>query len=149
MAASIEEYGSLFRQAFETLHGGRGNAQPERNPGETLEQYLSRSREEALAGIARRLQAATPPDDLAQVHSLILSVLQGAIATDEALAAQVRAYGCNDYQESMAQSERVGDLIAESAQQDRELMVALQQLPGETLAALGLAGDPSDDEEED
>ncbi|HZP27057.1 MAG TPA: hypothetical protein VFB90_08430 [Dehalococcoidia bacterium] len=148
MAASIEEYGQLFREAFSTLHGGQPEMQVERETGETLEQYLARSRDAALAGLLSRLQAATPPPDLADLHSLIVGVLRGAIATDEALAAQVRAYGCNDFQESMAHSERVGDLVAESARLDRDLMITLQQLDSGTLEALGLATEPADDEEE-
>ncbi len=142
---TIEEYGPLLRAAFATLHGGRPEepSQPaQRRPGESLEEYLARSRQEALEELARKMQGISPPEELRGVHELLLRVLQCAVEADTALAAQVRAYGCGDFQQSVAHSERVHRLVAESARLDRELIMALEQLEKASpwsLTALGLA----------
>lgn len=138
---SVKEYGHNLRQAFNTLHGGQGltGQDAAREPGESLEDYLARSREAALSDILARLEQLSPPVALAGVHSLLTRVLRIAMDTDEALAAQIRAYGCGDFQQSMAHSDRVGELVAASASLDRELILSLRQLEPAALSDLGIA----------
>lgn len=142
--SSEERYGSLFRRAFEVLHGGQTEEEPVyRQAGETLEEFLARSRREALVPVLQALEGATPPQGMEEVHRLLLQAIRHAIEADAALVSQVRAYGCGDFQASMAHSQRVAELVAEGARLDRRLILALEererQAPG-TLASLGLAG---------
>ena len=60
---------------------------------------------------------------------------------DAALAAQVEAYRCGNFQGSISHSDRLHAIVAESARLDRDLILALRKVeqaaPG-TLAALGI-----------
>ena len=139
------DYGELLRLAYATLHGSgpEGEAPlPQREAGETLEEFLARSRRQALTPLRQRLAATPPPPPLEEVHRLLLEAIDCSLAADAALAAQVRAYGCGDYRESIQHSERVADLARRAIELDRALIGALWRVeeaaPG-TLAALGLA----------
>ncbi|HXG35373.1 MAG TPA: hypothetical protein VNL15_00215 [Dehalococcoidia bacterium] len=141
MTASIEEYGELLRRAYGVLHGsheGQPVSSGPRLPGESLEEYLARSRQDNLGVLLSSLERAAPPPDLGDIHRLITEVVRHAIASDEALAAQVRAYSCGDFQQSMLHAERLGDLVAESARLDREFIAALRRLDPATREALGI-----------
>lgn len=141
---TLSDYGAHFCEAYAVLHGGRGE-EPEdigqRRPGEPLEEFLARSRGEALGRLQRRLSAVEPPQALRKAHDILLQLLAGAVEADVALAAQVEAYRCGQFQESIAHSDRLQVLVTESARLDRELILALRegesQRPG-TLAELGL-----------
>jgi len=141
---SVEDYGYTFREAYALLHGGRPDEPPdsdERRPGEPLEDYLARSRAEALGRAQRQLDAVDPPEALRDAHGLLLRLLTSAVEADEALGQQVRSYQCGQFQESVAHSERLQALVAESARLDRELIAALRQAeesrPG-TLDEMGI-----------
>ncbi len=142
---TLAEYGAMFRAAYAVLHGGRGEEPGPgpgiRRPGESLEEYLARTRSEALGRVQRRLSGTEPPEGLRQAHNLHLRLLAGAVEADAALAAQVEAYRCGQFHDSIAHSDRLQALVAESARLDRELIVALRAVeeaePG-TLAALGI-----------
>jgi len=140
---SIEEFGALLRSVFAVLHGGHIEepaATVEREAGETLETYLARSRRGVLGQTLRQVRALTPPGKLQTLHTLLTQLLECAIGTDEALAAQMQAYGCNDFQTSEAHFERVNELVARSAKLDRELILALGQLKKLDRAALEAMG---------
>ncbi len=137
-------YGELFRRAYAALHGGAPDEEAafvQRRSDESLEEFLARSRREALAPLRDALQAMTPPAGLDDAHRLLLEAIECALEADAALAAQVRAYGCGDYQQSIQHSERVAVLAQRAVEVDRELIRALwlaeEATPG-TLAALGL-----------
>ena len=144
--ASIAEYGPLFRDAYAALHGGRPGDSPSdsgRRPDESLEQYLARSRGEALGRLRPRLEAGEPPPELRAAHDLLLRLLTTAVEADAALAAQVEAYRCGNFRDSISHSDRLSAIVAESARLDRDLILALRRAeeasPG-TLAALGIEG---------
>ena len=143
---TLSDYGALFREAYAALHGGRpGEAAgaSARRPGESLEEYLSRTRSEALGRIERRLSAAEPPEGLRKAHDILLRLLAGAMEAEAALSAQVEAYRCGQFQDSIGHSERLQALVSESARRDRELIIALQEAESErpgTLAELGIEG---------
>jgi len=125
------EYGSLFRDAYSLLHGGRSGQSgipDERRAGESLEEYLSRSRAEAVGRMRKRLLAAKPPAGAEEAHRLLLDLLENAALADEALAQQVRAYQCGQFQESVSHSDRLHTLVEESARLDRELLAVLRGL---------------------
>ena len=149
LMAVISDYGHIFRDAYAVLHGGRadeGGGITERKPGEPLEEYLARSRSEAVGRGRKQLLGAEPPQALAKAHDTLLQLLANAVEADAALAAQVLAYRCGQFHESVAHSDRLQPLVAESARLDRELIVSLREAearaPG-TLAELGLEGLPS------
>jgi hypothetical protein len=138
------EYGPLFRDAYAALHGGRPGDPPSdsgRRPDESLEEYLARSRGEALDRLRARLEAGEPPLELRAAHDLLVHLLAAAAEADAALAAQVEAYRCGNFQGSISHSDRLHAIVAESARLDRDLILALRQAeeaaPG-TLAALGI-----------
>lgn len=138
-------YGDLFRQAYATLHGGldEGVAMGlQRRPDEPLEEFLARTRREALLPLLHDLQATPPPAGLEEAHRLLLAAIECAMEADAALAAQVRAYGCGDYQTSLEHSQRAADLARRAVELDRALIAALwraeEAAPG-TLASLGIA----------
>jgi len=143
---SPAEYGSLFRNAYAALHGGRPGDAPSdsgRRPGESLEEYLARSRGEALDRLRARLEAGEPPPELRSAHDLLVRLLAASAEADAALAAQVEAYRCGNFGDSISHSDRLHAIVAESARLDRGLILALRQTeaaaPG-TLAALGIEG---------
>ncbi|MBI1886510.1 MAG: hypothetical protein HYS09_09415 [Chloroflexi bacterium] len=141
---TLDEYGPLLRAAFATLHGGHPDEPSEaqsKQPGESLEEFLARTRRETLERLLARMESVAPPAELSDVHGLLVRVLRSAAEADAALAEQMRAYGCGDFQGSIAHSERVQSLVAESARLDRELILALQRLEEGRrgcLEALGL-----------
>ena len=141
-----DEYATRFRDAYAALHGGLpGEPAPDsgRRPGEPLEQYLARSRGEALDRVRSRFQAVQPPAELRVAHALVAKLLASAVEADAALAAQVEAYRCGRFDTSIQHSDRLNALVAESARLDRDLIAALQAAeqasPG-TLEALGIEG---------
>ena len=142
----IAEYGPLFRDAYAALHGGRPNDTPSdsgRRPDESLEEYLARSRGEALGRLRARLEVGEPPPELRPAHDLLLRLLTTAAEADAALAAQVEAYRCGNFTDSISHSERLSAIVAESARLDRDLILALRQAEEAspaTLAALGIGG---------
>ena len=144
---TLAEYGPLFRDAYAALHGGLpgdAHADSGRRPDESLEEYLARSRGEALDRLRARLEAGEPPPELRTAHDLLVRLLASAAEADAALAAQVEAYRCGNFQGSIDHSDRLHAIVAESARLDRELILALRQAeaaPG-TLAALGIAEVP-------
>ncbi len=145
---TLAEYGPLFRDAYAALHGGRPNDTPSdsgRRPNESLEEYLARSRGEALGRLRARLEAGEPLPELRTAHDLLVRLLAAAAEADAALAAQVEAYRCGNFSDSVSHSDRLHAIVAESARLDRDLILALRQAeeaaPG-TLAALGIAEVP-------
>ncbi len=69
--------------------------------------------------------------------------LRGAREADAALAAQVEAYRCGNFTDSVSHSDRLHAIVAESARLDRDLILALRQAEGAapgTLSALGIEG---------
>lgn len=143
---SAADYRPLFRQAYDVLHGGQpGEAPAEggRRPGEAMEEYLARSRSQALDRLRARLERAEPPPELRAVHDLLTRLLALASEADAALAAQVEAYRCGNFHDSVAHSSRLQAIVSESARLDRELILALraaeESAPG-TLEALGIGG---------
>lgn len=141
---SLADYGSLFRAAYAALHGGEpdeGAADSGRRPDESLEEFLARSRSEALERLRGHLEAAEPPPALSTAHQALIQLLASALEADAALAAQVAAYRCGNFQGSIAHSDRVHTLIVESTRLDRDLILALRKAeeaaPG-TLADLGI-----------
>lgn len=144
---TLADYGALFREAYAVLHGGRSGEAPDtgvRRPGESLEEYLSRTRNQALARLRGELARVEPPPDVAKAHDILLRLLAGAMEAESALAAQVEAYRCGQFQDSIGHSERLQALVAESARLDRELILALkaaeEAAPG-TLSHLGISVD--------
>ena len=136
-----DDYGALFRDAYSLLHGGRGEEAddtPERRPGEGPEEYLARSRAEAVGAMRKRLLAASPPAGVEKAHGLLIDLLDKAALGDEALAQQVAAYQCGNFHESVAHSERLHDLVAESARLDRDLITELRSLSVEVAEVLGI-----------
>ncbi len=136
-----DDYGETFRDAYALLHGGHGDEADdtsERRAGEGLEDYLARSRAEAVGATRKRLLGATPPPGVEKAHRLLIDLLQKAAIGDEALAQQVAAYQCGNFHESVAHSERLHELVAESARLDRELIAELRSLPADVAAALGI-----------
>ena len=143
---ALSEYGPLFRDAYAALHGGRPNDTPAdsgRRPDESLEEYLARSRGEALDRLRARLEAGEPPPELRTAHDLLVRLLVSAAEADAALAAQVEAYRCGNFGDSVSHSDRLSAIVAGSARLDRDLILALRKAeeatPG-TLAALGIEG---------
>jgi len=141
---ALSEYGPLFRDAYAALHGGRPNDTPSdsgRRADESLEEYLARSRGEALGRLRARLEAGQPPQELRAAHDLLVRLLAAAVEADAALAAQVEAYRCGNFGDSVSHSDRLHTIVSESARLDRDLILALRQAeeaaPG-TLAALGI-----------
>ncbi len=141
---SLADYGPLFRAAYEVLHGGADDdaaAGGGRRPGESLEDFLARSRSAALDRLRARLESAEPPQELRAVHGLIVRLLASAAEADAALAAQVEAYRCGNFEGSISHSDRLQTIVSESARLDRDLILALRQAeeaaPG-TLSALGI-----------
>ena len=145
---SLAEYGPLFRDAYAALHGGRPGDAPAdsgRRPDESMEEYLARSRDEALDRLRARLEAAEPPPELRAAHDLLVRLLAASAEADAALAAQVEAYRCGNFSDSVSHSDRLHAIVAESARLDRDLILTLRKAeeaaPG-SLAALGIAGVP-------
>jgi hypothetical protein len=141
---SLSDYGPLFRDAYATLHGGRADEPPAdsgRRSDESLEEFLARSRGEALGRLRGRLEAAAPPQELRIAHGLLVRLLTCASEADAALAAQVESYRCGNFQGSISHSDRLHSIVSESARLDRELIVALREAeeadPG-TLSALDI-----------
>ena len=138
-----DDYGAIFRDAYSLLHGGRGDEAddtPDRRAGEGLEDYLARSRAEAVGAMRKRLLGASPLPGAENAHRLLIDLLENAGLGDEALARQVAAYQCGNFHESVAHSERLHDLVAESARLDRELITELRSLPPDVAAELGIGG---------
>ena len=136
-----DDYGALFRDAYSLLHGGRGDEVDDsaaRRPGEGLEDYLARTRSEAVGAMRKRLLAASPPAGLERVHGLLADLLEKAALGDEALARQVAAYQCGNFHESVTHSERLHELVAESARLDRELIAELRSLTPDVAGTLGI-----------
>jgi hypothetical protein len=145
----MDDYGLLFRDAYALLHGGRGDEAddtPERQAGERLEEYLARSRAEAVGAMRKRLLQASPPAGVETAHGLLIDLLEKASLGDEALAQQVAAYQCGNFHESVAHSERLHELVADSARLDRELVAELWSLPSDVAAGLGIGGLSTDRE---
>ena len=143
---SLAEYGPLFRDAYAALHGGHPDESANdsgRRPDESLEEFLARGRSEALDGLRAGLEAAEPPEELRAAHGLLTRLLASAAEADAALAAQVEAYRCGNFHDSMSHSDRLHAIVAESARLDRELIIALREAeeaaPG-TLATLEVEG---------
>ncbi len=141
---SLSDYEPLFRDAYATLHGSRADEPPAdsgRRPDESLEEFLARSRSEALVKLRGRLESAEPPQELRIAHGLLVRLLTCAAEADAALAAQVEAYRCGNFQGSISHSDRLHSIVSESARLDRELIVALREVeeadPG-TLFALDI-----------
>jgi hypothetical protein len=135
------DYGEFFRDAYALLHGGRGNEgddTPAREPGEALDSYLARTRVQALGAARKRALAADPPDGLVHVHRLLLDLLSNAMQADEALAEQVKAYQCGQFNESVAHSDRLQQLVVESQRLDRDLIAAIRALPPELRDELSI-----------
>ena len=84
-----------------------------------------------------------PPPEVRPAHELLVRLLAAAAEADAALAAQVEAYRCGNFSDSVSRSDRLSVIIAESARLDRDLILALRDAeaaaPG-TLAALGIEG---------
>ena len=145
---ALSEYGPLFRDAYAALHGGRPNDTPSdsgRRPDESLEEYLARSRGEALDRLRARLEAGEPPPELRAAHDLLVRLLAAAAEADAALAAQVEAYRCGNFGDSVSHSDRLHAIVAESARLDRDLILALREAEeanAGTLDALGIAEVP-------
>jgi hypothetical protein len=142
------DYALLFREAYAALHGGAPDDAPAdsgRRADESLEEYLARSRSEALGRVRSRLESAKAPEELADAHGLLVRLLASAVEADAALARQVEAYRCGEFEDSIAHSDRLGEIVAESARLDRDLIAALRAAeaaaPG-TLAALGIDSVP-------
>jgi hypothetical protein len=135
------EYGDVFRNAYATLHGGRSeefDEARERNAGEPVEVYLARTRSESLGVMRRRLVASEPPPALRTAHQLLVDLLTNAAVADEALAAQVRAYQCGQFHESVTHSDRLQELIVYSQRMDRELIAEIRGLPDEIRSELAI-----------
>jgi hypothetical protein len=145
---TLASYGPLFRDAYAALHGGRPNdasSDSGRRPDESLEEYLARSRGEALGRLRARLEAGEPPRGLRAAHDLLVRLLASAAEADAALAAQVETYRCGNFQGSIGHSDRLHAIVAESARLDRDLILALreaEEAAPRTLAALGIAEVP-------
>jgi hypothetical protein len=95
--------------------------------------------------VRRRLEAAEPPQALRDVHGQLLRLLASAAEADAALAAQVEAYRCGNFQGSVSHSDRLQAIVSESARLDRDLILALRQAEeanAGTLDALGIAEVP-------
>jgi hypothetical protein len=142
--ANLGYYGPMFRNAYAALHGGRTDELPAdsgRRPNESLEEFLARSRSEALYGLRGQLEAVAPPKELRIAHGLLVRLLTCAAEADAALAAQVEAYRCGNFQGSISHSDRLHTIVSESARLDRELILALQKAEDTdqgTLEALGI-----------
>jgi len=138
---SLSDYEPLFRDAYAALHGGRADEPPAdsgRRSDESLEEYLARSRGEALGRLRGRLESAEPPKELRIAHGLLVRLLTCATEADAALAAQVEAYRCGNFQSSISHSDRLHSIVSESSRLDRELIVALREVEEGTLEALGI-----------
>ncbi len=141
---SLSDYGPLFRDAYATLHGGRADEPPAdsgRRSDESLEEFLARSRGEALGRLRGRLESAEPLKELRIAHGLLVRLLTCASEADAALAAQVEAYRCGNFQGSISHSDRLHSIVSESARLDRELILALREVEEAekgTLEALGI-----------
>ncbi len=137
-------YGPMFRNAYAALHGGRTDELPAdsgRRPDESLEEFLARSRSEALDRLRGRLESAEPPKELRIAHGLLVRLLTCAAEADAALAAQVGAYRCGNFQGSISHSDRLHSIVSESARLDRELILALreaEEADAGTLSALDI-----------
>jgi hypothetical protein len=135
------EYGDVFRNAYATLHGGRSeefDEARERNAGEPVEVYLARTRSESLGVMRRRLVASEPPPALRTAHQLLVDLLTNAAVADEALAAQVRAYQCGQFHESVTHSDRLQELVVSSQRMDRDLIAEIRGLPDEIRSELAI-----------
>ena len=138
---SLSDYGPLFRDAYATLHGGRADEPPAdsgRRSDESLEEFLARSRSEALGRLRGRLESAEPPKELRIAHGLLVRLLTCAAEADAALAAQVGAYRCGNFQGSISHSDRLHTIVSESARLDHELIIALREAEKGTLETLGI-----------
>ena len=144
----LADYAPLFRDVYAALHGGRPGDAPAdsgRRPDESLEEYLARSRGEALDRLRARLEADEPPQELHPAHELLVRLLAASAEADAALAAQVEAYRCGNFSDSISHSDRLHAIVAESARLDRDLILALRQAEeanAGTLAELGIAEVP-------
>ena len=139
--ASLGYYGPMFRNAYAALHGGGGDELPadsDRRPNESLEESLARSRSEALYGLRSQLEAVAPPKELRIAHGLLVRLLTCAAEADAALAAQVGAYRCGNFQGSISHSDRLHSIVSESSHLDRDLIVSLREAEEGTLEALGI-----------
>ena len=142
---SLADYGPLFREGYAALHGGHPDepqaAGSSRRTDESLEEFLARSRGDALDRLRVRLEAAAPPKELRVAHGLLVRLLSCAVEADSVLAAQVEAYRCGNFQDSISHSDRLHSVVSESARLDSDLILALRETeeaaPG-TLAALGI-----------
>jgi hypothetical protein len=142
---SLVDYGPLFREAYAALHGGHPDepsaADSGRRPEESLEEFMARSRSEALDRLRARLEASAPPKELRVAHGLLCRLLECAVQADSVLAAQVESYRCGNFQDSISHSDRLHSVVSESARLDRDLILALRKAeeasPG-TLSALGI-----------
>ena len=138
-----DDYGQLFRDAYALLHGGLDDEPDdtsERRAGEGLEEYLARSRAEAVGAMRKRLLAASAPAGLEKAHRLLGDLLENAALGDEALARQVAAYQCGNFHESVTHSERLHEIITETTRLDRELIAELRSLSPELAGELGIGG---------
>jgi hypothetical protein len=137
------DYGELFRDAYALLHGGRAGEYPDapsRDAGESIEDYLTRTRVQSLGNARKRMLAAEPPPGLAEPHRLLLDLLANAAQADEALAEQVKAYQCGQFHESVAHSDRLQQLVVDSQRLDRDLIGSLTALPADLREQIGIAG---------
>ena len=141
---SLPDYGPLFRDAYATLHGRHADEPPAdsgRRSDESLEEFLARSRSEALVKLRGRLESAEPPKELRIAHGLLVRLLTCAAEADASLAAQVEAYRCGNFQGSISHSDRLHSIVSESARLDSELILALREVEEtdpSTLSALGI-----------
>jgi len=134
-------YGDIFRDAYATLHGGRSgefDEGSERNAGEPVQAYLARTRSESLGIMRKRLLASEPAPALRTVHQLLVDLLTNAAAADEALAAQVHAYQCGQFHESVGHSNRLQELVVASQGIDRDLISEIRGLPDDVRSELSI-----------
>ena len=127
---TLSEYGELFREAYAAIHGGRTQEPTQASPADAAG---------TLTAVRERLAAARPPGELAEAHEMLLRLLDGAASAEEALTAQVEAYRAGRLEDAIAHSERLGELVGESAHLDRELLLALRETERRSPGALALA----------
>ena len=141
------DYEACFRETFHALHGGDPDDEDgsplqsaEPGPGEPLTEFLARSRSQTLGRLQRQLADGEPPAFLREAHDLLTRLLNNSASVDAALASQVEAYRCDQFEKSIAHSDRLGTLVAEGTRLQRELLQALQQAESDQAGVLERLG---------